>query len=317
MHKMHREKGRARMNTDQVRHFVAVARTGSVTAAAREQHISQPALSRSIQHLEEELGTALFDRRKNSLSLSRVGRELLPHAEEILAAERRMRQAALDASRRERVLRVGTIAPAPLWYLTSLIVERMPGALVSSEMVGDEADVERALFDSLIDLAICTREAPGMRSVLLMRESLYLSAPKDHPLAQRESVGFEDLDGETFLLYGGIGFWGDMHRRTTPHAHMVVQEDREVWRQLMRTTRMLGFSSDAPVLMRPDVAGEGSGAEGTVERVFVPIRDPEAHATFHLCVREDSYEAGGLVREVMDLVDGLDAGTTGGPGARA
>lgn len=72
----------------------------------------------------------------------------------------------------------------------------------------------------------------------------------------------------------------------TPHAHMVVQEDREVWRQLMRTTRMLGFSSDAPVLMRPDVAGEA--AEGEVRsRAFVPIRDPEAHATFYLCARED------------------------------
>ncbi len=310
MHKAHCGKA-ARMNTDQVRHFVAVARTGSVTAAAREQHISQPALSRSVQHLEEDLGVALFDRGKNSLALNRVGRELLPHAEELLAAERRMRQASLDASRRERVLRVGTIAPAPLWYLTSLIVERMPGALVSSEMVGDEADVERALFDSLIDLAICTREAPGMRSVLLMRESLYLSAPKDHPLAQRESVSFADLDGETFLLFGGIGFWGDMHRRMTPHARMVVQEDREVWRQLMRTTRMLGFSSDAPVLMRPDVAGAGAGGEGQVERVFVPIRDPEAHATFYLCAREDAYADGGLVRAVTDVVRGLGASAAG------
>ena len=257
---------------------------------------------------------SLFDRGKNSLALNRVGRELLPHAEELLAAERRMRQSSLDASRRERVLRVGTIAPAPLWYLTSLIVERMPGALVSSEMVGDEADVERALFDFLIDPAICTREASGMRSVLLMRESLYLSAPKDHPLAQRESVSFEDLDGETFLLFGGIGFWGDMHRRTTPHAHMVVQEDREVWRQLMRTTRMLGFSSDAPVLVRPDVAGAGASDDDQVERVFVPIRDPEAHTTFYLCVREDAYADGGLVRSVIDLVEGLGEGV---PGVRA
>lgn len=293
------------MNTDQVRHFVAVARTGSVTAAARDQHVSQPALSRSIRRLEDELGVTLFDRGKNSRVLNRIGRELLPHAEELLAAERRMRQASFDASRRERVLRVGTIAPAPLWYLTSLIVERMPGALVSSQMVGDEADVERALFDSLIDLAVCTRKAPGMRGVLLMRENLYLSAPEGHPLARRESVSFEDLDGETFLLFGGIGFWGDIHRRMTPHARMVVQEDREVWRQLMRTTRMLGFSSDAPVLMRPDVAGEAAEGEGQVRRVFVPIRDAEAHATFYLCAREDQTGGGGLAASVMELVGRL------------
>lgn len=292
------------METRNLRYFLAVVRCGSVTAAARDQHISQPALSRALRHLEEELGTPLFDRGAGSLEPNRVGRELLPLAEEVVAAERRLRQAALDATRRDRVLRVGTVAPAPLWYLTSLIVSRMPGALVSSEMADDEADVERALLDDLIDLAVCAREAPGMRSATLMRESLYLSAPADHPLARRESVSFSELDGETFLLGEGIGFWRDVHRRMTPHARLIVQEDWEVWRQLMRTTRTLGFASDAPVLMRPDVAGEAAPA---VPRVSVPISDPEAHVTFRLCAREDAASAPGLVRDVFGLVEGLGA----------
>ena len=77
---------------------------------------------------------------------------------------------------------------------------------------------------------------------------------------------------------------------------------------------MLGFSSDAPVLVRPDVAGAGASDDDQVERVFVPIRDPEAHATFYLCVREDAYADGGLVRSVIDLVEGLGEGV---PGVRA
>lgn len=292
------------MNTEQIRHFVAVARTGSVTSAAREQHISQPALSRSLRHLEEELGTPLFDRAKNSLTLNQAGKEVLPHAEELLSAERRIRQTAQDVARRDRVLRLGTIAPAPLWYLTSLIVDQLPGTLVSSELMSDEADLEHALFDSLIDLAVASREVPGMRCTLLMRESLYLSAPKDHPLASRDSVSFSDLNGETFLLYGGIGFWWNIHQRMMPNARIVRQDDREVWRQLMHTTRMLGFTSDAPRLARPNVA-DANGAQ--VERVFVPISDNEAHASFYLCIREDDFQKGGAAANVFDFASRIDA----------
>jgi hypothetical protein len=68
---------------------------------------------------------------------------------------------------------------------------------------------------------------------------------------------------------------------------------------------MLGFSSDAPVLMRPDVAGEAAEGVGQVQRVFVPIRDPEAHATFYLCLREDQVDGGGLVASVVELVGRL------------
>lgn len=288
------------MNTDQVRHFVAVSRLGSVTAAAQDQHISQPALSRSLRHLEDDLGVTLFDRGKNSLSLNATGRELLPRAEDLLRSERLLRQAAQDASRRDRVLRLGTIAPAPLWYLTSLVVGGIPGTLLSTEMMDDEAALEHELFDGVVDLAITSREVPGMRHEELMRESLFVSAPSDHPLASRESVSFADLAGETFLLYQDIGFWKGVHQRMMPQSHFLVQNSREVWDQLMRTTGMLGFSSDAPTLVRPAIAGERDGSP--VDRVFVPISDPEAHATFYLCARDGDASTPRILDRVFQIV---------------
>lgn len=66
--------------------FVAIARSGGLTAAAEQLDSNQPTLSRQLAALERELGAALFQRSSRSLSLSDAGRTLLPHAEALIAA---------------------------------------------------------------------------------------------------------------------------------------------------------------------------------------------------------------------------------------
>jgi DNA-binding transcriptional LysR family regulator len=74
------------MDMDQIRTFVAIARTRNFSRAAELLHRSQPAISRRVSLLAQELGIPLFERAGAQITLSEAGGALLPYAETILAA---------------------------------------------------------------------------------------------------------------------------------------------------------------------------------------------------------------------------------------
>lgn len=93
------------MSLAQIRYFVAVAEEGHVGRAARTLRVAQPALSRQIRHLENELGTRLFIRTPRGMKLSEPGAVFLAHAQSILAeieAAARETRAARPASHADR-----------------------------------------------------------------------------------------------------------------------------------------------------------------------------------------------------------------------
>ena len=211
------------MELEQLRQLDAIAREGTMSAAARALHLSQPALSRSLARLEAELDQPLFDRPGRRLVLNDAGRVALEHARQILRDERAMRVAVDDVARRTRALGVGTVAPAPLWRLTALMIERFPGLVLTSQTLA-EAQVESGIHDGELDLGIALRPAAssGVRSSRLMAENLSVALPVGHALADRSSVSAAELDGETFLLFEGIGFWRELCDQHFPHSQFVV-----------------------------------------------------------------------------------------------
>jgi DNA-binding transcriptional LysR family regulator len=98
------------MDLTLLRAFATVAREGNLTRAAAQLHLTQPAVSLQIKHLQEALGVTLFTRSSHGLTLTRDGQALLPHAERALAAASDVERAA--ATLRQEVrgrLRIGTI----------------------------------------------------------------------------------------------------------------------------------------------------------------------------------------------------------------
>jgi DNA-binding transcriptional LysR family regulator len=98
------------MDLTLLRAFITVAREGNLTRAAVQLHLTQPAVSLQIKHLQETLGVTLFTRTSHGLSLTRDGQALLPHAERALGAAADVERAAQSLRHEVRGrLRIGTI----------------------------------------------------------------------------------------------------------------------------------------------------------------------------------------------------------------
>ena len=186
-------------------------------------------------------------------------------------------------------MRVASVAPAPTWRLSSLVLEQYPTTIVEPD-IASERDVDARLLNGTCDLAITAHEPklPTISSTVFMHESLYANVPAGHVLHDRESLTFAELDGLTFLVYGGIGFWHDIHTRMLPFAQFVTQPDRTIFLQQVRTSNLLTFTTNAP-----------ENTSRHESRRAIPITNPEAHVTFYLCMRTDAPER---MRALFDLV---------------
>lgn len=278
------------MELEQLAQLAAVRRCGTISAAAEELHISQPSLSRSLHRLERDLGQELFDRTHNSVTFNEAGELALRHAERILADVRLMRDDFDELSRHQRSILIASVAPAPIWRLTALTVERYPGTVLEPSLAGED-EAEAQLINRAADLAILLKPMalPTLRSVPLMTEDLFVSVPASNPLSKRRNLSFADLNGQQFLIFRDIGFWMDVVRHKLPESRLVQQTDRNVFLQLARTTDMLCFTTDAP---------ENDGvAEG---RISVPLVDAAAHATYFLVCQADAAES---VQDIMHWVE--------------
>ncbi len=182
-------------------YFLAVADAGSVTAAARAVHVTQPSLSRQLRQLEHDLGIDLFDRRDGRLSLSAAGRAFLPVARDLVAQAAAAREAAasIAAGRMQHL----TIA-APGTTLTDVVAPFLATLRPDDPLPAVWEEVPSGVYDALprgADLVIGTTPPPhGLGAIPLAELPVWASVRPDHRWAERDSVPLAELAGETLLL---------------------------------------------------------------------------------------------------------------------
>ncbi len=183
--------------------FLVVARTGNMTRAAGELHLSQSALSRSLQRLEDQVGQALFVRQPRAMVLTETGELLVGRAREILKLVEETCVEVAEVGRRGRV-RLGaipTIAPYFLpRVLASFAAARPEVAVTVQEDTTDQ--LMRRCLHGEVDLAVVALPIAGrgLEVEPLFSEELYLVVPPGHPLAEAEDVTAGVVGGYPFVM---------------------------------------------------------------------------------------------------------------------
>jgi DNA-binding transcriptional LysR family regulator len=198
--------------------FLAIATHGSLGRAAEVLHLTQPALSRTVKRLEEQIGAPLFERNSKGMLLTPVGETLLPHAS-------LMARVAADASDEIRALRglekgtikVGGIASTVSMILPQAIhgvLARWPNLQVRVlEGVWDRLAEALAKHEIDIALAEATVESETVVPIAdcAWTDNSHIVASTEHPLRRRQGLALADTLDQR---------WACTPRGTAPYLHM-------------------------------------------------------------------------------------------------
>ncbi len=191
------------MDFDQLRYFLSVAEQQNFTRAAEKLGISQPALSRSIQKLEEELGQPVFERKTRAVALTEAGILLQSRAQQVLAILRDTKAEITDDGKSGRV-RLGAIPTIAPYFLPEAL-RQFSTAFPKSVLVVQENTTDillKNLTQGEIDLAVLALPVPARYLEVdeLFEEELLLVLPTDHPLVERETIRLVDVEPYPFVL---------------------------------------------------------------------------------------------------------------------
>jgi DNA-binding transcriptional LysR family regulator len=188
-----------------LRYFLAVADELHFTRAAQRLFVSQPALSRQIQVLEQHVRAPLFVRSPRGVSLTSAGRALVPYARRTVDTWDEAQHAVAEAVAADsRTLTVGMsigVGRGLVPVAVEAFLRRHPGFRVDFQQLPFD-DRTLGLDSGVSDLAFCWLPLPadgGLAHRVLVREERLLALPRDHPLTERDELTMADLYDEPFL----------------------------------------------------------------------------------------------------------------------
>lgn len=259
-----------------LKQLVTFADQGTLSKAAEILTLSQSAMTRNMQILEDELGVQLFQRRKNKLALTETGEYTVRQARKLLKQEQAFLENIQRFSMQSTILFGGICAPGAEIELHYRLVKQENSPKIRLELQSIDTLIA-GLTDEHYQFIVTDfpLDKNGVLSNGFFMEQLHLAVPPAHPLAIQEEITLDDLADLTILLWSDLGVWQplvDGLRQTK----FIVQKDWKSFEELISASSLPNFSTNITQLT----------SVHDRQRIHVPISDMEATKTFYISVLE-------------------------------
>jgi LysR family hydrogen peroxide-inducible transcriptional activator len=229
------------MELHQVRYFITLCRELNFTRAAKQCHVSQPALTKAIKTLEDELGGELFRRERGNTHLTDMGQLVRPHLEQVLNSAEAAQGEAIGFKNAKKVpLKLGvmcTISPHMIVGFLRAIRERLPTVdLTIVERPGRQLleDLTKGKLD--VALVGMPNIPERLDAIPLYRERYGVAFPKGHRFEKLNAVSVEELNDELYVQRTACEFddhWEALGIDRDIPVKIVFRSEREDWVQAM------------------------------------------------------------------------------------
>ena len=190
-----------------LRYFIAAAESGQVSRAAVELSVSQSTITAAIQHLESQLGAALFSRHPHGVALTLEGSSFLQHARNIIASVNdALRVDLAQKVKVEGSVRVGVTYTVAGYFLPQHLARfgrTHPGVrlkLREAQRSAIEADLAAGRLDIAVILTSNIHDRAGLQFETLIRSKRRLWLPNDHPLMQSTEIRLAAVANEPYVM---------------------------------------------------------------------------------------------------------------------
>jgi len=226
-----------------LRAFLLVAESGSFSLAARKLHLTQPAVSKRVAQLEEELGTPLFDRIGRTVRTTEAGDALLPHARaiqrELQAAEQSVRDLAGEVGGHLRLATSHHVGLHRLPPVLSYFSNSFPAVHLDIDFMDSEQAYELTLRGE-VELAVVTLSpapVPNCITRAIWLDPLDFMVQAGHELSRRRDVDLGELSRHPAILPGLNTYTGQIVKNLFDRRGLPV--DIAIATNYLETIRMM------------------------------------------------------------------------------
>lgn len=275
--------------------LAAFPKYGTLTAVAEKMNVSQPALSRSMKKLEEDLGVQLFERGKNRIVLNENGKIAAEYAQKVIEAESVFEKKVIEYEQTHRIFSFESIAPMPISELTPILSQQFMGMTIKHELKDNEKELYKSLNSGKSKLVVTLappKNTEKYAATKLFTENLFIVLPKNHRLAEKDRIELKELAKEKILIYSKLGFWYETTKRLIPGVEFFDQQELSALKQLAKLTELPSFVTNFTI----------QNVREMKNKKAVPLADNEVNVTYWcVCLKKNESQLAATFSQIRAI----------------